>query len=348
GRFCKEFFPSQKALLDKACERVGEVLEKGAPVVVFGDPGSWLLIFYIRFFFYFSKLNKKFQIHLDPETLNIMEILRYRHEDITEILSQRILRYHDPFASIMRQDLVQLELNQKNVKDSLIILFNYKRYSRQYLEDFQYLSQIFENPDALLIFTGAFRNNLLKLLWEKKAYYNPSFKRIHCKMFNGNMKHQFTGFCLHFDENQVVQVLRQIIPKQVYLFHQTREYFKPFIERFLSRYKRYYPNTEIFGLEPEARFILYHPFMDIQTEKRIPSELYHFIPLIDILETFLQKGFKEVSSSHLSKQLLQKYPYWKEQTGFQKNSDYLIAAETAGFIKLDRSKSDLFVQLVYT
>ena len=109
GRFCNMNFPSQKLMLDKACEKAMDALQRGAPVLVLGDPGSWLLIFYLKFFYYISQLNKKYRVYLDAHTLEIMKILRYRKEDITPFLAQEILRLHDPFASISKQDLATFD-----------------------------------------------------------------------------------------------------------------------------------------------------------------------------------------------------------------------------------------------
>jgi len=49
GQFCNTNFPSQKWYLDMACESALKTLLSGAPVLVIGDAGSWLLIFYLKF-----------------------------------------------------------------------------------------------------------------------------------------------------------------------------------------------------------------------------------------------------------------------------------------------------------
>ncbi len=346
GRFCNEEFPSQKLLLDKACEQAIMTLQHGEPVLVLGDPGSWLLIFYLKFFFYLSQLNEKYRIFLDTHTIEIMEILRYRQEDITATLSQRILRFHDPFASIMRQDFIRLKLNQRIADNPVIILYSSKEYRNP---PPVIIERVLENPNALLILTGPLRTDALNRLWKRRKYIDQwnSLQLVQCKIFGREESLKYPGFCLHIDSPQIFEIFRLLEPPQVYLFHHTAKYLTQFQSSLKDQLSKLLSKAQIQvnSLQPESEFILYHPFKNIKTNHEIPDTQYRFLPLIQILEAFLEAGINIVDNSQFAQKLNKKYPYWKNQLGFSKLVDYLNAAFSIGLIELKRQGSRIFIKL---
>lgn len=254
GQFCNTYFPSQKYFLDLACERALETLQKGGPVVVFGDPGSWLLIFYLKFFYYLSQHNKKYRVYLDSHTLEIMKILRYRYEDMTASLSQRILRFHDPFGSVMKQDLSTFDFKNHSVEDPPIILFDSNTYSDP---PDRIQAEIFNNPYALLIVTGPIRaDSPLQQLWTKLTSHKGQ-KHVLCHLFGKTDKLKYPPFCLHADRTQTYEIFRHLMPQNVFLFHNDKYYLLNFKSRFYDRNQNEYPHTKVEVLEPTTEFCLY-------------------------------------------------------------------------------------------
>ncbi|MHA1144805.1 MAG: MBL fold metallo-hydrolase [Candidatus Helarchaeota archaeon] len=254
GQFCNWFLESQKFLLDKACEEAFKALEAGAPVLVLGDPGSWLLILYIKFFYFFSSKKKKWRIYLDEHTLEIMKILRYRHEDLSESISQQISRFHDPFISIIRQDFEKFKFDDHSKSDPPIIFYNSNRYENPPNDT---LKRIFEDPSAFLIITGPIRNEALKSVWTDRVFGNGNDNVVKCKIFGWDGSKTSPDFCLHAGKIQIHETFRHLKPSNVFLFHASQEYLKRFIENFEDKRRKFYSLMELKVLDSQSEYILF-------------------------------------------------------------------------------------------
>ncbi|MHA1372495.1 MAG: MBL fold metallo-hydrolase, partial [Promethearchaeota archaeon] len=254
GQFCTYKLFSLKRNLDEAFQQAINTLENGSHVLVMGDAGSWLLIFYLKIFNEMKLINKRFKIYLDKHTLEIMKIIRYRFEDITDSLSQKILRLHDPFASIIRQDMSDLK-NDLNKNDPSIILYNSNNYPKEINDDIPiHVKQIFENPKALLIITGPIRSPLLRQVWEEHVYQeNQAERKIKCHIFKAqNSNNRCPSFILHPDENQVLEIIKHLNPRNVYLFHGRPKMLKKFISHFDKKDEKFIKNTKIHAIKPNT------------------------------------------------------------------------------------------------
>lgn len=339
AQHCNRYISSQKLLLDKACKKATQTLQNGGPVLVIGDPGSWISIFYLKFFYYFTQLNKKYRIYLDSHSIEIMKILRYRHEDITPFLQQRILRFHDPFASIMRQDLDQFDFANHSIDDPPIILFNAREYTDP---PPHFLATIFEDPKALLIITFPIRTEPLRHLWTSLTYNAASPKPLQCAVLGRRADLQDPKFSLHIDKSQIQEILRHLHPPHLFLFHNTHDILTEFKNYFGTNLSHLYPNTTIEILEHSSQFTLYDASLaylpSIETED-------YFFPLIKTLELAVAAGQTEVNLSILSQLLTSKFPYWKESLGISKLSDYIEAAIAAQIIVTRQERSEILVRL---
>ncbi len=339
GQFSNRYISSQKLLLDRACAKAAIALQSGGPVVVFGDPGSWLLILYLKFFYYFSQIHKKYRIYLDSHTIEIMKMLRYRQEDITPFLAQRILHFHDPFASIMRQDLATLDFKTHSIDDPPIILFNARNYTDP---PPSYLTNVFDNPNALVIISFPIRSEPLRALWDNLTYNYASPKPLQCTLFDHSGNPRDPRFSSHIDRSQILEIFRHLTPAQVILFHNSHEYLTSFNDYFYERLSWLYPDTNIHILENNGPLLLYDA--SLEQSPSIETE-YYFFPLIKTLELAQKEGHNSVGLSILAPMLTSKFPYWKEQTGVSKVSDYISEASSAEIIEVNRSKSEILVKL---
>lgn len=339
GQFCNWRFRSQKLLLDLACEEIRQTLVNGAPVLILGDPGSWLLIFYLKLFYYLTQHEQKTRIYLDSHTLDIMKILRHRSEDITPFLTQSILRFHDPFASIMRQDLAAFDPKSQ---DPAILLFDSNKYSDPPGPS---IRDILENSNALLIVTGPIRTAALQKLWQIKQYDLNAPKDVKCNIFDraGNPKHP--GFCLHADRTDILDLLHHLAPPHLFLCHASFEYLRDFREYFNRRLHHRYSDTQVEILRSNSHFTLFDLNQSIglpTSTSSYPSRLY---PLITTLQSAQKNGLQEVDLSIFNKLLTEKFPYWKEQLDLSKPLDYVSEAKSAGVVEIHREKSKILVKL---
>jgi Cft2 family RNA processing exonuclease len=339
AQHCNRYITSQKLLLDKACEKAIQTLQNGGPVLVIGDPGSWISIFYLKFFYYLTQLNKKYRIYLDSHSIEIMKILRHRHEDITPFLQQRILRFHDPFASIMRQDLEKFDFANHSIDDPPIILFNAREYTDP---PPPFLTPIFEDPKALLIITFPIRSEPLRHLWTSLTYNTASPKPLQCMVLGRRADLQDPKFSLHIDKSQIQEIMRHLQPPHLFLFHNMPIILAEFKNYFLTHLSHLYPNTTVEILEPLSQFTLYDA--SLTSPPSIETDDY-FFPLIKTLELALAAGQTEVNLSSLSQLLTSKFPYWKENLGISKLSDYITAATTAKVVTSRQERSETLVKL---
>ncbi len=342
GRFSNETFPSQKLLLDRACEKAVKTLQNGGPVLILGDPGSWLPIFYLKLFFYLEQIRAKYRMYLDSHTLEIMRIMRARKEDITPLLIQQILRFHDPFASISRQDLTTFDFAKHSPNDPPLILFNSNQY-----EDPPppFFPDIYDNPNALLIITGPIRREALFNLWSSLSYSSAAPKPLQCEVFGRYDNPKHPPFILHIDKLQIREVLRHLHPPNIYLFHEKVEKLTQFQIYFSNNLHRHYPYTELHILQPNAHFTLFDRSSDILTPPVLEELFSRFHPLIKTLEFAKEQGLDPVGFSRLGTLLTSKFPYWKDQTEVAKLSDYISEAEALGIVEILREKTEILVKL---
>jgi len=342
GQFCNQYFPSQTLFLDLACEKIFQTIQNNAPVLILGDPGSWLPIFYLKLFSYLSQINIRHRIYLESHTLEIMKILRYRKEDISPYLTQQILRFHDPFASISRQNLADFNFSAHSPDDPPIILFNSNRYTDPPPSDFQY---IFGNPNALLIIAGPIRSKALKDLWKTRMYGNDPKIPLQCHIFrhDGNLKHP--EFLLHADKSQIYEIFQHLAPPNIYLFHGSEKYLTDFQNFFNDKLQKRYSNSTIHILQPNRSFTLFD-ITSPSTTHRDSSEVFtYFFPLIKAIELAKADGNYPINQSQLSIYLKNNFPYWREQVGVQKLSEYITEAEAANYIHIYQENSQTFVAL---
>jgi len=182
-----------------------------------------------------------------------MKIQRSRHEDITASLSQRILRFHDPFVSKLRQELDYLNLVNHSPQDPPIIFSNSNLYSDP---PAPLLAEIFQNPNALLIITGPIRSDALQELWTKGTYNNSQLE-VQCTIFGRDEFARDPPFCLHADYHQALDVIHHLRPQNLCLFHGTLNYLTGFKETFTERFAPHFPTTEIKILQSNAEFLLH-------------------------------------------------------------------------------------------